>query len=66
MRKGRWALAAAAGAAAFALRRRARAGSRERVEIYLEDGSMVALPGSLPEARRLVGLARDVLAAARS
>jgi ferric-dicitrate binding protein FerR (iron transport regulator) len=66
MRKGGLALAAAAGAVAFALRRRLRAGARERVEVYLEDGSMVSLAGSSPEAQRLVGLARDVLAAARS
>jgi hypothetical protein len=65
MRKGRWAIAAAAGAAVV-LRRRARSGSRERVELYFEDGSMISLPGSSPESQRLAGLARDVLATARS
>jgi hypothetical protein len=66
MRKGRWAIAAAAGAVAVALRRRARSGSRERVELYFEDGSMISLAGSSPEGQRLAGLARDVLATARS
>jgi hypothetical protein len=66
MRKGRWALLAAAGTVAVALRRRARMGSRERVELYFEDGSMVSLPGSSPGAERLVRLAREILAAART
>ena len=65
MRKGRWALAAAVGAVAIALRRRAHAGARERVELYFDDGSMVGLAGG-PQAERLVQLGRDVLAAAPS
>jgi hypothetical protein len=65
MRKGKWAIVAAAAAVAVAFRRRARSGSRERVDLYFEDGSMVSLAGSSPEAERLIGHARDILAAAR-
>lgn len=64
MRKGRWAIVAAAAGVAVALRRRARAGTRGRVDCYFEDGSMVSLAGS-PEAERLISLARDVLSAGR-
>jgi hypothetical protein len=39
---------------------------RERVDLYYEDGSMVSLSGSSPEAERLLPLARDVLRAARA
>jgi hypothetical protein len=58
-------LAAAAAAAAVAYLRRHRTPA-ERVELYFEDGSMVSLASGSGQADRLVGLARDVLAAART
>ena len=36
----------------------------ERVDLYFDDGSMVSLPETSPEALRLLPLARDVLRAA--
>ena len=65
MRKGTLAIVAAAAGVVVALRRRAQAGSPERVDRYFEDGSMVSLAGSAPEAERLVRLARNALTAAR-
>ena len=38
----------------------------ERVDLYYEDGSMISATEGSPEADRLLPLARDVLAAARS
>ena len=39
--------------------------SRERVDLYAEDGSMVSLAEGSPEAERLLPLARELLAARR-
>jgi hypothetical protein len=58
-------LAAAAVGAAVVVRRRV-AGPRERVELYYDDGSMTSLEAGTPDAERLLGFARDALAAARS
>jgi hypothetical protein len=57
-------LAAVAVGAVFVLRRRA-AGSRQRVDLYYEDGSMETLEAGDPAADALLGHARDALAAAR-
>ncbi len=65
MRKARWVFVAAAGAAAVVLRRRSRAGSRERADLYFDDGSMVSLAAGSPEGERLVLLARAVLGTTR-
>ena len=46
------------------LYRRRLARSRERVDLYFGDGSMVSLTGS-PDAERLLRHARDVLASTR-
>ncbi len=56
-------LGSAAGAAAL---RRLRAGRAARVDLYFTDGSMVSLEEGSPQADRLVPLAREVLAAART
>jgi hypothetical protein len=53
------------GAAAALLWRQRRAGSRERVDLYFSDGSMVSFEPGTPEGDRLVPLARRALAAAR-
>jgi hypothetical protein len=45
------------------VRRRA-ARRRERVDLYFDDGSMVSLPETSPDALRLLPLAREVLRAA--
>ena len=58
-------LAAVAAGAAVLVRRRV-GGSRERVDLYYEDGSMASLEAGSPEAERLLGFARDALDAARS
>jgi len=58
-------LAAVAVGAAFVLRRRA-AGSRERVDLYYEDGSMATLEHGRPDADALLSHARDAFAAART
>ena len=57
-------VALAAVLAAVAFRRRAER-RRERVDLYYEDGSMVSLPEGLPDADRLLPLAREILQAAR-
>jgi hypothetical protein len=57
-------LAAVAVGAVFVLRRRA-AGSRQRVDLYYEDGSMETLESGDPAADALLSHARDALAAAR-
>jgi hypothetical protein len=36
-------------------------GSEERLDLYFEDGSMVSLQASSPEAQRLLPFARDLL-----
>ena len=40
-------------------------GSRERVELYFGDGSLMTLSAGSPEAERLLAQARELLAAAR-
>jgi hypothetical protein len=58
-------LAVGSAVAAIIFRRRA-ARSRERAEIYLADGSLVSLVDGQPGAERVLRLARDLLASARS
>ena len=58
-------LAAVAAAAAVLVRRRL-TGTRERVELYYEDGSMTSLEDGSPGTARLLDFARDALDAARS
>jgi hypothetical protein len=58
-------LAALAVGAVFVLRHRA-AGSRQRVDLYYENGSMATLEAGDPRAEALLGHARDALAAARA
>jgi hypothetical protein len=41
-------------------------GGRGRVDVYFDDGSFVTFGAGSPEAERLLPLARQVLAAARS
>ena len=60
------AVGAAIGSAAAAVLLRRRAGrSRDRVELYFEDGSLVTFPQGSPEAVPLLLYARELLAAAR-
>jgi hypothetical protein len=40
------------------------AGSRERIDVYFDDGSFVTFGAGSPEAARLLPLARQVLIAA--
>ena len=51
-----------AGAAFF----RRQTAHRERVDLYFEDGSMLSITDGAPGAERLLPLAREVLARARS
>lgn len=60
------ALGIAGAAAGFAVWRRRSAGPAERVDLHFEDGSMISLAPAAGDAERLLALARDVLAAARS
>jgi hypothetical protein len=60
------ALGLAGAAAGIAFWRSRRASPEERVDLYFEDGSMVSLALTAEDAERLLGRARDVLAAARS
>jgi len=53
---------ALAGTAAY---RRWLGGSRERLDVYFDDGSFVTFGSGSPEAARLLPLARRVLVAAR-
>jgi hypothetical protein len=53
---------ALAGTAAY---RRWFGGSRERFDVYFDDGSFVTFGAGSPEAARLVPLARQVLVVAR-
>jgi hypothetical protein len=59
-------LLAAGSAAGTVLYRRRAARRRERVELYFGDGSMVSLTQGSPGADRLLGHARELLAASRS
>jgi len=66
MRAGKaLAVGAAVGSAAGALFLRRRAGSRDRVELYFDDGSLVTVGKGEPEAERLLSQARELLVAAR-
>ena len=67
MRRRRLALAGfASGAlAGTAVYRRWFGGSRERIDVYFEDGSFVTFGAGSSEATRLLPLARQVLTAAR-
>jgi hypothetical protein len=38
---------------------------RDRVDLYFADGSMISIDPSMPEAARLLPLARDAVRAAR-
>ena len=58
-------LAAVAVGTVFVLRRRA-AGSRQRVDLYYEDGSMATLEAGDPDTDALLSHARDALAVARA
>ena len=58
-------LMAVAAGAAVVLRRRV-GGSRERVDLYYEDGSMASFEEGSPAADHMLGFARDALAAART
>lgn len=57
---------ASGGLAGTAAYRRWFGPSRERVDVYFEDGSFVTFEAGSREAARLLPLARQVLAAARS
>jgi len=57
-----FATGALVGSAAY---RRWVGGSRERLDLYFDDGSFVTLADGSAEAERLLPLARQVLAAAR-
>jgi hypothetical protein len=59
------AAAGAASAAGAVLLRRRAARRRDRAELYFADGSLVTLAQGSPEADRLLGHARELLAAAR-
>ena len=52
-------------AGAVLWRRRERR-SREHVDLYYADGSMVSLPGDSPEGARLLPIARRALSRART
>jgi hypothetical protein len=58
-------LAVGSAAAAIVFRRRA-GRRRERAEIYLADGSLIALTDGQPDAERLLQQARELLATARA
>jgi hypothetical protein len=57
--------AAVGSAVGAALLRRRSARSRDRIELYFEDGSLVTLAQGAPEAEPLLLHARELLAAAR-
>jgi uncharacterized membrane protein len=57
-----FAVAAVAGAVALVRRRKDAA----RVDVFYEDGSMVSLERSTPQAQRMLALAGEALAATRS
>lgn len=66
MRKTATALLVTGAAAATALWRRRQERRREHVDVYFADGSMMSFEEGSEEASRLLPLARDVLAAART
>jgi len=59
------ALVAGSLAGVVALRRRS-ARSRDRVDVYFEDGSMVSLADDAPEASTVLPLARRILETTRA
>ena len=62
MRKAAVAVLVGAGSVATAvLLRRRTAGPRDRVDLYLGDGTKVEVAGGSPELARLLPLAHDVL-----
>jgi hypothetical protein len=66
MRAGRaLAVGAALGSAAGAVFLRRRARSRDRVELYFDDGTLVIVGKGEPEGDRLLAPARELLGAAR-
>jgi hypothetical protein len=66
MKAGRaLAVGAAVGSAAGAILLRRRARSRDRVELYFDDGSFVTVGKGDPDAERLLSPARELLVAAR-
>jgi hypothetical protein len=56
---------AAVGSAAGAILLRRRSRSRDRVELYFEDGTLVTVAKGDPEGERLLTPARELLGAAR-
>jgi hypothetical protein len=56
---------AAGSLAGSVLYRRRAARRRERVDVYAEDGSMASISDGSPEAERLLGLARELMAGTR-
>jgi len=58
-------LGAALGSAAGAVLLRRRARSRDRVELYFDDGTLVTVGKGQPDAERLLSPARELLVAAR-
>jgi hypothetical protein len=56
------ALLAAGSVAGSILYRRRAVRRRERLELYAADGSMVSVADGSPEAERLLGLARNLVA----
>jgi hypothetical protein len=65
MRKALGVLAVGGVAAGAAIVRRACCKERERLDLYFDDGSVISLGASRPDAARLMPLARRVLASAR-
>jgi hypothetical protein len=66
MRAGRaLAVGAVVGSAASAILLRRRARSRDRVELYFNDGSLVTVGKGDAQAERLLSPARELLVAAR-
>ena len=66
MRAGKaLAVGAMIGSAAGAIFVRRRARSRDRVELYFDDGSLVTVDKGEPDAERLLSPARELLVAAR-
>lgn len=55
---------AAAGGGILLYLRRGQA-SHERVDLYLEDGTLISFAGGSPEAGRLLAPAREILEASR-
>jgi hypothetical protein len=55
-------LVAAGSLAGSLLYRRRAVRQRERVDLFAEDGSMVSIPDSSPQATELLSLARELIA----